>query len=152
MISLVFLIQLAHAAEEPYSFGFPVQKMFNTGLTTGISQRGFVGLECNYSVVKKSAWMGVYSDVFYDFAQQDTTITIGPRIGKMVLGVDGGLGIRLGGVDQIELGQQFRALFNLGIASVYYRYGIWSEENTHQIGLTIKIPTILNYERRLASP
>ena len=65
-----------------------------------ISQRGFVGLECNYSVVKKSTWMGVYSDVFYDFAQQDTTVTIGPRIGKMVLGVDGGLGVRLGGADQ----------------------------------------------------
>ena len=152
MLSLVFLIPLAQATGTPYSFGFPAQKMFNTGLTAGVSQRGFMGLECNYSVVKKSIWMGVYSDVFYDFDQQDTTITIGPRIGKMVLGVDGGLGIRLGGVDQIELGQQFRALFNLGIASVYYRYGIWSEENTHQIGLTIKIPTILNYEPRMVSP
>ena len=58
----------------------------------------------------------------------------------------------IAGADQIELGQQFRVLFNLGIASVYYRYGIWSEENTHQVGLTIKIPTILNYEPRLASP
>ena len=152
MIYFVFLLQLAQAKEETYSFGFPVQKMFNTGLTGGFSSSRFVGLECNYSVVKKSAWMGVYSDVFYDFAQQDTTITIGPRIGKMVFGIDGGLGVRLGGEQQMELGQQFRALFNLGIASVYYRYGVWSEENTHQVGLTIKIPTLLNYESRFASP
>ena len=152
MISLVFLIQLAQAAEESYSFGFPAQKMFNTGLTGGVSNGGFVGLECNYSVVKKSTWMGVYSDVFYDFAQQDTTITIGPRVGKMVFGIDGGLGVRLGGKEQMKLGQQFRVLLNLGVASVYYRYGIWSEEKTHQVGLTIKIPTILNYEPRLASP
>ena len=151
MISLVCLIQLAQA-EESYSFGFPVQKMFNTGLTARVSSTGFVGLECNYSVVKKSTWMGVYSDVFYDFAQQDTTITIGPRVGKMVFGIDGGLGVRLGGKEQMELGQQFRVLLNLGVASVYYRYGIWSEEKTHQVGLTIKIPTILNYEPRLASP
>ena len=101
MISLVFLIQLAQA-EESYSFGFPAQKMFNTGLTAGVSSTGFVGLECNYSVVKKSTWMGVYSDVFYDFTHQDTTITIGPRIGKMVFGVDGGLGVRMSGVGQIE--------------------------------------------------
>ena len=103
-------------------------------------------------LVRVVLFVELFANVFYDFAQQDTTITIGPRIGKMVLGVDGGLGVRLGGADQIELGQQFRAIFNLGIASVYYRYGIWSEENTHQVGLTIKIPTILNYEPRLASP
>lgn len=155
------LIQSSYAEEEPFSFGSPPQKYLSTGLTTGASftpsgNGVYLGGECNYVRLKKQFWMGVYTDAVYDFGQAAATVTLGPKIGLLAFGLDGGLGLRTNLKDQTELGFQTRAMLNLGLFSLYYRYGGWPDSgvitSTHQTGISLKMPFPLTYEPRPISP
>ena len=154
-----FSMPFALAEEKPYSFGVPPQRYFNTGVTAGSSfsslgKGRFLGIECNYVRSNKGMWAGLYTDALYDFGNGNTMITIGPKIGMYIIGLDGGIGIVLDPKDQRDLQMQGRILLTFGVFSMYYRYGIRMDTDisTHQIGLSIKMPFPLNYEPRRASP
>ena len=99
-------------------------------------------------------WAGLYTDALYDFGNGNTMITLGPKVGMYIIGLDGGIGIVLDPKDQRNLQMQGRFLLTFGVFSMYYRYGgrLDTDVRTHQTGLSIKMPFPLNYEPRRASP
>ena len=150
-IILYFFTMSSARAEEAFSFGVIPKQYIHTGVTAGtsfVSNRveSYLGLECNYTQFRRNWWMGGYTDVFYDFGQESMVITAGPRIGKLVFGVDGGLGMRVSTTEQVELGWQARTMFTTGLFSLYYRFGSWPTSDgddftsTHQTGVTVNIP------------
>ena len=151
----------AKAQEEPFQIGTKPYHFISTGLTTGASlsgkgNGGFVGLETSYVRAHKGTWFGLYTDALYDFGQQASTITIGPELGILMFGIDGGLGVQIRPKEETILGFQARTMLSLGFFSLFYRYGVWPEENTlrgvHQIGITLKSPIIRNHKSRSFAP
>ena len=130
MSVILYLFNISSAqAEEPYSFGVIPKQYVHTGMSTGTSFAsngvgGYLGLEGNYTQFRRNFWMGGYTDVLYDFGQDSILVTAGPRIGKLVLGVDGGLGMRMSANKKMELGWQARTMFTTGAFSLYYRFGV----------------------------
>lgn len=148
-------------AQEPFSFGPEAQGFMQLGVTTGGSlgnqdAGGFVGGEWSVAWLRQGLWGGAYADAWYDFGQNATTLTLGPAVGAWVVGVDGGLGVRLGRQDAPEVGFQARLLLALGNVSIFGRYGGWPGPqglgHVAQIGVTLKLPVWMSYERRPLAP
>jgi len=165
-MTVLFLGSKPAAAEEinraaPFSFGVKPQGYGNLGVTAGASSAstgggGYLGLECSYIRVKDKFWTGIYADAAYDFGQTATTLTLGPKLGMLALGFDGGLGLRNGVQDEMEIGFQARTMITFGIFSTYYRYGGWPSEQgleaVHQGGVLLKMPFALSYDSRPINP
>lgn len=148
---LLWMAQPAAAQEEgePFAFGDVPEAFVMGGLTGGGSfgspgGGGFLGGEASLAWLYHGVWGGFYMDGFYDFGHGDTTLSIGPELGYAVLGLDGGLGLRLGQADDPELGGQMRLLVSLGNFSLFGRYGFWpgSKDAQHvgQVGVLLKFP------------
>jgi hypothetical protein len=111
---------------------------------TGDTGGGYVGAEASVARLRRGWWYGLYSDAFYDFGQQNMTITAGPEFGFSVFGIDGGIGVRPGPDQPLEVGPQIRGLVTVGLFAIYARYGFWPDSTTHrhvrQLGLMLKLP------------
>lgn len=161
LASVIGLSQPALAQEsEAFSFGNDTHAFMLLGVTTGgsfgsLGPGGYVGGEWSLAWMHQGLWGGLYADGWYDFGQQATTFTLGPEIGFWVLGLDGGLGVRLGREDTPELGFQGRVLLTLGNFALYGRYGGWpgADGMSHvgQVGVTLKLPVWTSYEDRPVS-
>ena len=83
-------------------------------------------------------------------------MTLGPTVGFLVFGLDGGLGIRMGVEQQVETGFQVRGMISLGVLSLYYRYGGWPGEqglrSVNQIGVSFRAPLYTSYKPRPTAP
>lgn len=141
----------AEPTPHPMSFAFGTSPNWYgmTGLTGGYSfgeygPGGFVGAEVSVVRLHKGVWAGLYADGFWDFSQRSATITVGPELGYLMFGLDGGLGVRFG--DGVELGGQARLLLSLGLFSLYGRWGIWPTpdriEHVGQVGVLLKFPVL----------
>ena len=147
MWSFLCVFQLASAANAPYEFDLPPQKFLSTGLTGGgnlgaPSGSGFVGLESSYTVATTGKWVGATTGISVDVGQGQTLFTLGPKVGVLAFGVDGGLGVRTIREFGFDMGVQVRPQLNRLLA-IFYRYGYWPSENglPHvSVGLTVKLP------------
>lgn len=105
---------------------------------------GFAGGELSLAWTRSGVWAGLYGDASYDFGHGATTLTLGPELGWLLLGLDGGLGVRLGRSDQAELGAQVRGLLTLGNVALFGRYGHWPgsarDKHVGQVGVLLKLP------------
>ncbi len=155
---------VAWAQDDPadFAFGNEVQSFVLTGLTTGGSfgSHGggyYLGGEVSAAWLFEGVWGGVYADAAYDFGQGATTVSLGPEVGWMVLGLDGGLAARFGRQDDPELGFHVRGVVALGLFSLYGRYGGWpgaggALEHVGQVGITLKLPVWTSNEERPVAP
>ena len=146
----VLCIQVVFAADTTiFSFDTPPKHFLSTGLVTGktaesLEQTRFFGLDTSYIIADDGRWFGVASDVIYDGTQHTTSISVAPRIGWYVLGMDAGVTMRFSS-EQKDLGYQIRGLFTLGYVSGFYRYTLWSDssknpKSSHQTGIVLKMP------------
>ena len=150
-------LMLARASDLPYGFDLAPQKFLSTGMTGGRKlgssvNGGFLGFETSYTIATKGVWYGASGAIVNDFDQIHPHLFIGPNIGKLVFGIDGGLGLRFRESSEVELGFHARPMLNFGVVVLYYRYTNWPSAKTssesHQIGLTVKVPNALSYSPR----
>ena len=151
----------AQEADDTFSFGDETQAFFLAGVTTGgsfgsLGGGGFVGADLSVAWLRDGLWGGLYADGVWDFGHGAATVSVGPEIGYMVLGLDGGPAARFGRADDPEFGFQARGMIALGLVSIYGRYGGWPQadgiEHVGQVGLTFKLPVWTSYESRAAAP
>lgn len=87
-------------------------------------------------------WAGGYVDAVHDFGANATRITIGPELGLLIFGVDGGL--VLSTRDGVHAGMCGRLLMTVGALAAYARVGtVFSspQEGTYgELGILVKIP------------
>ena len=136
-----------------FSFDTSPKHFLSTGLVTGktttnFDQTRFIGLDFNYITANDGRWYGLVSDVIYDTVQNTTTISIAPRIGWYVLGIDGGVSLRLASLGH-DVGYHMRGVFTFGYVSCFYRYVFWpaAEKNSmgnHQTGVAFNMPISLS--------
>lgn len=142
----------------PFVIGVHPTQFFSVGITGGgtvsSTNGGYVGIESSISRVYGNRMMGLSTDVVWDSALSGASITIGPKVGVLMLAMDGGVGVRsdVDFTEPVELGMYGRVGLNLGLGGVYYRMGWWPESDElsvmHHIGVSIKIPQQLGYEPR----
>jgi hypothetical protein len=148
-------------AFDGFDFGNETQAFVLTGLTTGGSFGSlgggyYLGGEVSAAWLFEGVWGGVYADAAYDFGQGATTVSLGPEVGWMVLGLDGGLAARFGRQPDPELGFHVRGMLALGLFSLYGRYGGWpgagGVEHVGQVGITLKFPAWTSHQGRPVAP
>jgi hypothetical protein len=89
------------------------------------------------------SWEGGYVDMVYDHAAKRSRFTVGPEVGVLFVGIDGGFVGQFGG-GAFHPGFAFRPLLTLGFLSIYGRFG-WipgdPEVNRFtEIGVLLKWP------------
>lgn len=149
---LCLAIPASARAEEPaeaYRFGNASRGFVLGGLTGGGSfgsagGGGYVGGEVSAVWLKELLWGGLYIDGVYDFGLGAGTLSAGPEVGYGPIGIDGGVGLRLGLEDSPEVGYQGRLLITAGVFGIYGRYGYWpgstQAEHVGQVGILLKFP------------
>ncbi len=146
-------VGFAQSVEEPFVVGAKPQTFWSIGGTTGgaVSDDwgGFVGLETGLSTVKGNRLLGVQSDLFYDTTQQNVVASIGPKVGVLMLNVDGGLAVSSNLSDITRVGGYGRLSMNFGVFAGYYRFNVWGEDTLQQFGISIKVPQLLGYQPRM---
>lgn len=156
MTAWLFAVAIAAVAspafaqeEDSVTLGYRGGWYFLGGATGGGSSSpttggGYIGGEVSVARLRRGLWHGLYGDAIYDFGQGTMTVTAGPEFGYSVLGIDGGVGLRPGPDQDLELGPQIRGLLTLGIFAFYVRYGFWPESIDHrhvrQFGVLLKVP------------
>lgn len=115
-----------------------------TGGTVALGGRGaLVGGELSLARLRDGNFAGLYADGYYDWGARGTYVTGGVELGRRLLGLDGGVALRLAGGDR-QLGATGRITVGLGVAGVYARYAhFWDtaiDDNVIQIGLVVKLP------------
>jgi hypothetical protein len=137
--------------EQPFQIGVQSDVFLALGGTSGISlssvNGGFVGLEASLSRVNGNRLLGLSGDALWDTGLGGVSATVGPRVGVLMLAMDGGIGVRSDFTNPVEIGAQLRWLVNLGFGTVYYRAGFWPNadelSSVHQIGFGLKFPQIV---------
>ena len=85
---------------EPFVIGTRPQSYTSTGLSLGrlVFREGAGGFGSRRSYVRSyhNSWAGLYLDAGYDFAQEAATLSLGPEVGTLMFGLDGGFALRLG--------------------------------------------------------
>lgn len=123
-----------------------------SGVSMSSTNGGFVGVETAMSRVNGNRLVGLSADVLWDSGLGGVSAMMGPRVGLLMIAVDGGVGVRHNFDGTSEVGSQLRALCNLGIGSIYYRVGFWPESEelstVHQLGISVKFPQQLGYQPR----
>lgn len=86
-------------------------------------------------------WAGGYGDVLWDSGLRGVTTSVGPEIGWLLLGVDGGLVFQadLGG--HTAVGYAIRPMLSLGFVDLYYRFSE-TRGALHEIGVLVKVPVL----------
>jgi len=149
--------QKQEVLEQPFQIGVQPDVFFALGGISGISlssvNGGYVGLESSISRVNGNRLLGLSGDVLWDTGLGGVSATIGPRIGVLMLAMDGGISVRSDFSNTADVGVQLRWLLNLGFGTVYYRTGLWPNvdelSTVHQIGFGLKFPQTLGYNLRL---
>ena len=75
-----------------------------------IKNGGFVGLETSLSRVNGNRLLGLSGDVLWDTGLGGVSATIGPRIGVLMLAMDGGISVRNDFTSPVDTGAQLRWL------------------------------------------
>jgi hypothetical protein len=141
----------------PSAFADAMPKMHDSwflpfGLSTAYalhkySSNGFAGgLELSVVHNDDFFWQGAYADVVRDFENEHTRLSLGPEIGVMVLGIDGGYLLDTG-KGTTRHGFCVRPMFSLGIMMLYGRVDqlLGAEHETiGEIGLLFKYPVLLH--------
>ena len=145
----VLVARPAHADDGPgFAIGSRPAWLLLGGVTTGgtvaLGDRGaLVGGELSLARLRDGNFVGVYADGYYDWGAGGTYATGGVELGRRMLGLDGGVALRLVDGDR-ELGATGRVTLGLGVVGVYARYAhFWdamSDDNVIQIGLVLKLP------------
>lgn len=130
-------------ADDPIEIGTEGGWQLLPGLTTGGGWRddggsGFVGLELSLNRLSHGFWAGLYADGFYEFGYDEGFATVGPQLGYMLLGVDGGVAFRTD--DTSDIGYAARAMLALAFVDIYGRALIFEDDVQWQIGLLLKMP------------
>ena len=141
---------------DAFEVGVKPRVFVSLGATSGLSvsstNGGFVGLETGVSRVNGNRLVGFSGDVLWDSGLGGLVATVGPRVGLLVLAVDGGISVRQDVDQSSEVGVQLRTLLNLGIGSMYYRVGLWPEaeelSTVHQLGMSLRFPQQIGYKPR----
>ena len=142
--------------ESAFEIGVQPDVFFAVGGTSGISlssvNGGFVGLETSLARVHGNRLVGLSGDVLWDTGLGGMSATLGPRVGVLMLAMDGGVSVRSDFENPPEMGSQLRLLLNLGFGTMYYRVGFWPNtdelSSVHQIGFGLRFPQILGYTPR----
>jgi len=142
----------------PFVIGVHPTHFFSVGMTGGgtvsSTNGGYIGIESSMSRVHGNRLLGLSADVVWDSALNGASMTIGPKVGLLMLAMDGGLGVRsdFDFTESVELGMYGRVGLNLGLGGLYYRMGWWPESDElsvmHHVGVSIKIPQQLGYKPR----
>lgn len=138
----------AQDEESSLTLGYDPGWFILGGLTGGASfgepgRGGFLGGELSVVRLGNSWWNGLYADIAYDFGHHEPTFTVGPEFGWMVLGVDGGVGVKPGEDGGVQLGPQVRGLLTFAVFSLYARFAYWpdaTQKNVQQYGVLLKFP------------
>ena len=141
---------------DAFQVGVEPTTFLSFGATSGLSLSSnnglFVGLESAISRVNGNRLFGLSGDVLWDTGLDGVSATIGPRVGLLIVSVDGGVSVRHDFEGAVEVGSQLRAICNLGFGSMYYRVGFWPEtealSTVHQLGISLKFPQQLGYKPR----
>ena len=148
--------QMQEVSEQSFQIGVQPDMFLAVGATSGMSfssvNGGFVGLETSLSRVNGNRLLGLSGDVLWDTGLGGVSATIGPRIGVLMLAMDGGISVRNDFTSPVDTGAQLRWLVNLGFGTMYYRTGFWPNTDelsiVHQIGFGLKFPQTLGYGPR----
>tara|TARA_B100001093_G_scaffold504166_1_gene559575 strand:+ start:209 stop:733 length:525 start_codon:yes stop_codon:yes gene_type:complete len=145
-----------HLNVDAFEVGVRPRVFVSLGATSGLSvssqNGGFVGLETAVSRVNGNRLVGLSGDVLWDSGLGGFSSTVGPRVGLLVVAVDGGISVRQEIEGTPEVGAQVRTLLNLGIGTMYYRVGFWPESEdlstVHQLGVSLRFPQQIGYKPR----
>lgn len=148
--------QMQEVLEQPFQIGVQPDIFLTIGGTSGISlssvNGGFVGVETSLSHINGNRLVGLSGDVLWDSGLGGVSATVGPRVGFLMLAMDGGVSVRTDFTTPREIGAQLRWLLNLGFGTIYYRTGFWPKADelstVHQIGFGLKFPQTLGYTPR----
>jgi len=114
-----------------------------TGGTIALADRGaLVGGELSLARLKRSNFVGIYADGYYDWGADGTYVTGGLEVGHKFVGLDGGVAMRFAGGEQ-QLGFTGRLTLGIGLLGVYGRFARFdtmTDESVVQIGLMLKLP------------
>ena len=142
--------------EQPFEIGVHPKTFVSVGGTTGIGvsdNKGvFAGLNATVSRVNGNSLIGATGDVTWDASSNQLVATVGPRVGKLMFALDGGLAIR-SDFTESALGGQVRGSLNLGLGSVYIRTMLWPQTDggvsaVTQLGFSVNFPQQLGYKPR----
>jgi len=139
----------AHADDGPgFAIGSQPAWLLLAGVTTGgtvaLGDRGaLVGGEVSLARLRDGNFIGAYADAYYDWGAGGTYATGGVELGRKLIGLDGGVALRLRDGDS-ELGATGRVTVGLGMVGVYARYAhfwdVMTDDDVIQIGLVVKLP------------
>jgi hypothetical protein len=94
----------------------------------------------NKSLVPEMIWYGAYADVIHDYGSDQTRASIGPEVGFMMVGVDGGLLAQLS--DESRVGFTIRPVVTFGVLALYVRHNRFADSlpdnKTWEAGVLIK--------------
>jgi len=116
-----------------------------TGGTIALADKGaLVGGELSLARLKRSNFIGLYADGYYDWGADGTYVTGGLEVGHKFVGLDGGVAMRFAGGER-QVGFTGRLTFGIGLLGLYGRYARFDtmtndNENVVQIGLMLKLP------------
>ena len=142
--------------QQPFEIGVHPKTFVSVGGIGGVTVSGntgsFVGLNAAVSRVNGNNFIGVTGDVAWDVSSNQLVATVGPRAGKLLFTLDGGLAVRSDFSDT-EIGAQMRGSLNLGLSSVYVRAMMWPQiddalSSMLQLGFSINFPQQLGYKPR----
>jgi hypothetical protein len=137
----------APADDPPFTIGSRPAWLLLGGVTTGgtlLSDRGaYVGGELSLARLRDASFFGFYADSYYDWGAHGTYVTGGLEIGHKLVGLDGGVALRLLDGDR-QLGATGRVVLGLGAVGLYARYAhfwdVMQNDNVIQLGLVLKLP------------
>lgn len=93
------------------------------------------------SFLPETIWYGAYVDVIHDYGADQTRASIGPELGFMMVGVDGGLLVQLS--DDRRVGFTMRPVVTFGVLTVYARHNRFADSmpdnKTWEAGVLIKL-------------
>lgn len=147
------LLLASRADASDINWTIPVGVNLGFGLhKTPVPTGGILGAEASLVFVAMTEskfftlptfWGGAYVDALWDTAAGRGRASIGPEVGYMIFGVDGGVVAQAGG-GPVRLGGCVRPMITIGILSLYVRLTFVPSDpevdETTEIGLLIKYP------------
>ena len=132
--------------DQPIVVGYKPAWFLMGGTTGGASFHeegpgGFAGAEFSLLRTHRDWWVGGYLDATYDFRTRAPTASIGPEVGYMFMGLDGGVAVRRRNAD-FEPGVMGRLSATAGVFGLFGRFNYWPTVETYtiQAGATFKFP------------
>ncbi len=122
-------------------------RWLSVGGNVGVSRHsqktfGVVGAEVSVGGNQSFFWVGAYTDAMYDFGKERVRLSIGPELGILFLGVDGGLVLDVG-EGKARPGFVVRPMLATGWVFPYVRFGEITGDDGYtfsEIGVLLKYP------------